>query len=129
MTIFGRFAEYGIFRAAERFFFSSTKALEHSHYHPEPPGTGFNPVRSFENQNHARLSAIYGDRLKIIGNGPAVEGHLRDLELLPDSFHNKLVEHFTGHPEGGIYIIDGPVTEVLTDLRGVSPRGWSEGMG
>ncbi|MFD8249620.1 hypothetical protein [Nocardia sp. NPDC059691] len=80
--------------------------------------------RGFGNSNGTRLSAIYGDRLRIIGYGSATERHIRDLERLPDSFHNKLLEYFASHPEGGIDIIDGPVTDVLPELRGVTPRGW-----
>jgi hypothetical protein len=75
-----------------------------------------------------RLSAIYGNRLRISGNGPAVQQHLRDLELLPDSFHNKLLGYFARHRKGGIDLVDGPVTDVMTKLRGVTPRGWPKGM-
>ncbi|RJO78415.1 hypothetical protein D5S18_05855 [Nocardia panacis] len=91
------------------------------------PVSGFNPVHGFGNSTRTRLSAIYGDRLRISGVGPAAEQHLRDLELLPDSFHNKLLGYFASHPEGGIDIIDGTVTDILTDLRGVTPRGWPPG--
>ncbi|WP_157171048.1 anthrax toxin lethal factor-related metalloendopeptidase [Nocardia araoensis] len=89
------------------------------------PVSGVNPVHGFRNSTSTRLSAIYGDRLRISGHGPATKRHLRDLELLPDSFHNKLLGYFASHPEGGIDIIDGPVTDVMTDLRGVTPRGWA----
>lgn len=71
-----------------------------------------------------RLSTIYGDRLKIAARGPSLGRNLRDLELLPDSYHQKLAEYFAGHPDGGIYIVDGPVTDVFTELRGRTPRGW-----
>lgn len=88
---------------------------------------GVSPLHDSATGTTTRLSAIYGDRLKIIGTGPVTEHHLRKLELLPDSFHKKIAEYLNGHPEGGLYIVDGPVTDVLTDLRGVRPRGWPEG--
>jgi hypothetical protein len=125
MSKLAQSVESGIFRKALKFFRGSPKVLEREA--PRPPAPGFNPVHGSGNASSPRLSAIYGDRLRISGNGPAVQQHLRDLELLPDSFHNKLLGHFAGHPKGGIDIVDGPVTDVMTELRGVTPRGWPDG--
>jgi hypothetical protein len=124
----GRSAELvegGIFRAAAGFFRGSSKVLERDA--PRSPVPGSNPVHGFGGGVGTRLSAIYGDRLRIVGSGPGVEQHLRDLERLPDSIHNKLLGHFAGHPKGGIDIVDGPVTDVMSELRGVTPRGWPPG--
>lgn len=74
-----------------------------------------------------RLHGIYGDRLKIYGNGSRIEELVRDLELLPDGFHRKLAAYFAQRPKGGIYIVDGPVTDVARDLRGKRPVGYPEG--
>lgn len=119
--------EAGLFRKLTEDMFrvpeDSGKALETDTL----PQAGVNAVHDSGTGVSTRLSAIYGDRLKIIGNGPAVEYHLRKLELIPDSFHKKLAEYYAGHPEGGIYLVDGPVTDVLTELRGVRPRGWTAG--
>ena len=118
--------EIGIFRKALEFFHGSPKVLEREA--PRPPVPGSNPVHGSGSASSPRLSAIYGNRLRISGNGPAVQQHLRDLELLPDSFHNKLLGYFARHRKGGIDLIDGPVTDVMTKLRGVTPRGWPKGM-
>ncbi|WP_147471496.1 anthrax toxin lethal factor-related metalloendopeptidase [Nocardia stercoris] len=89
--------------------------------------SGFNPLYGPRKRSSTPLSAIYGDRLRVTGNRRRTRQHLRDLERIPDSFHNKLLEHFASHPEGGIDIIDGTVTQIMTDLRGVTPRGWPPG--
>jgi hypothetical protein len=123
MNDFRRSLEDGIFRKVAEFFRGSFEYRGN----PFAPVPGYSPVHGFEGASSARLSAIYGDRLRIRGNGPRVEEHLRDLECLPDSFHNKLVEYFSGHPEGGIDLVDGPVTDVITRLRGVTPEGWPRG--
>ncbi|WP_282780016.1 MULTISPECIES: hypothetical protein [unclassified Nocardia] len=78
----------------------------------------------FGNGTSTRLSDIYGDRLRIVGQGPVPERHLRDLERLPDSFHRKMLGYFASHPKGGIDIVAGSVTDVMPELRGVTPRGW-----
>lgn len=109
----------GLFRVPE----DTAEALEGNAL----PLPKLNPVHDSGIVPSQRLSAIYGDRLKILGNGPVTEQHLRDLELLPDSYHKKLAEYFNGKSEGGLYVLDGPVTDVLTHLRGVRPRGWPEG--
>ena len=111
MVRFGRSLEGGVFgRLTE--FFRRPKRFE---------------FRGIESGGGTRLSAIYGNRLRVSGSGSAARRNLRDLERLPNSFHQKLAGYFAGHPKGGIDIIDGSVTDVMPELRGVRPRGWSLG--
>ncbi|GLY90979.1 anthrax toxin lethal factor-related metalloendopeptidase [Actinoallomurus iriomotensis] len=124
MAKFEQVIERSIFRKVAGFFRNSSKTIAHDAARPPIPGSF---VHEAGGTPSTRLFAIYGDRLRITGSGPLVQQYLSDLECLPDSFHNKLLGYFAGHPKGGIDIIDGPVTNLLTDLRGAAPRGWSSG--
>src|SRR4051812_43914320 len=111
MAKFGKAAEFGVFKPALAFFPRDAKIVAR----PAPPGS-LNLAHSGEAAG-SRLHAIYGDRLRVSGTGPAAQQHLRDLGCLPDRLHQKLAEYFSAHPEGGIDITDGPVTDVLPSLR------------
>ncbi|WP_157574015.1 anthrax toxin lethal factor-related metalloendopeptidase [Nocardia jejuensis] len=83
-------------------------------------------VDDFARSFSPRIAATYGDRLRILGRGPAVERHLCDLEHLPDNFNN-MVKHFSSQMEGGIDIAEGPATAIMSELRGEIPRGYPIG--
>ncbi|GLY78573.1 anthrax toxin lethal factor-related metalloendopeptidase [Actinoallomurus iriomotensis] len=73
------------------------------------------------------LSGVYGARLRVVGSSQVTLRHLIDLEDVPGPFHAHVAEYLRGHPEGGIDIVDGPVTDVMPELRGQTPRGWPAG--
>jgi hypothetical protein len=104
--------ERTVFQKAAKFFTNTPKVAAHV------PTAG--PSRL--------LSAFYGHRIRVTGDSPLLRQQLADLEAVPDPFHTRVATWMAGHPQGGIDIVDGPVTDVMPELRGVRPRGWPEGL-